>query len=72
MSVITILMYWLLFVIGIDLIAKLHIRLQQTNADNIRMLNGMHEGLLVLNKPMLNEKECNLAAHSVAFCNKTA
>ena len=63
----------MLFVVGLDLLAKLLIRLQQTNVDQIKMLDGMHEGLLVLNKPMLNDcKKGSKEAYSVAFCNKTA
>ena len=37
-------------VTGIDILAILHHKLQLSNKENIRMLDGMHEGLLVLNK----------------------
>ena len=58
------------YVTGIDVMAILHMRLKLTNTENIRMLDGMHEGLLVLNKS--KDKEGTAAASSVAFCNKPA
>ena len=36
------------------------------------MLNGMHEGLLILKKPKFNKKKGITSNHSVAFCNKPA
>ena len=58
------------YVTGIDIMANLHMRLELTNTENIRMLDGMHEGLLVLNKS--KDKEGTAAARSVAFCNRPA
>ena len=36
------------------------------------MLDGMHEGLLILNKPKLNKKKGTSSTQSVAFCNRPA
>lgn len=36
------------------------------------MLDGMHEGLLIVNKQKLNKKRATTSAGSVAFCNKPA
>ena len=62
---------WLTFVLvmalfltasGIRYIFQLQSRIAQTNAENIRLLDGMHEGVLILHK---HTKE-------IIFCNKPA
>ena len=62
----------IIYATGIDIMAILHKRLQLANSENIKMLDGMHEGLLVLNKPRLSNKTGTWRPHSVAFCNKPA
>ena len=47
---------------GIRYIFKLQSRISQTNVENIRLLDGMHEGVLILHK---HTKE-------IIFCNKPA
>ena len=48
-------------------ISSLHQRLKRVNAENISLLNGMHEGLLILSSS-LNEK----VKDQVLFCNRSA
>ena len=46
---------------AIELVSKLYLRLDFTNAENIKILNGMHEGVLILSKPILsNDKRNNM------------
>ena len=45
----------------VNYIRKLHNSLSSANEDNLRLLDGMHEGLLILNT---NEKD-----PGVMFCN---
>ena len=42
-------------------IQDLHMKLTSVNADNFKLLNGMHEGLLILNK--------NEDFSQIMFCN---
>ena len=42
-------------------IQDLHMKLTSVNADNLKLLNGMHEGLLILNK--------NEDSRQIMFCN---
>ena len=40
--------------------SQLRLRMQSFNSENVKLLDGMHEGLLILNK----------IDHTVAFCNR--
>ena len=63
-------------VVVIDIVAILHKKLQLANQQNIKMLDGMHEGLLILNKAKATAAEQNSLdtrlAQSVAFINRPA
>ena len=51
-------------------IASIHEKLNSTNKENMKLLNGMHEGVLILNAGPGNiEHQSN---NSVMFCNKPA
>ena len=43
-------------------VVDLHQELLTTNTENVKLLDGMHEGLLILSK----------TSHEVMFCNKPA
>ena len=43
-------------------IEQLHSKLKDTNGENVKMLDGMHEGLLILSKD----------TNQAVFCNKSA
>jgi len=49
-----------MFALIIQYICELHNRIKGYNLENIRLLDGMHEGLLILTK----------SSKSVMFCNK--
>ena len=51
-----------LFAIGIIYISDLNMRLKTVNSQNVKMLDGMHEGILILSK----------AEQTTMFCNKSA
>jgi hypothetical protein len=46
-------------------ISQLHQRMKTLNTANIKLLNGMHEGLLILSKAETSD-------YSIMFCNKSA
>ena len=48
-------------------ISSLYIRLEFMNSENIKLLNGMHEGLLILSKPEIFDSD-----REEMFCNKSA
>ena len=47
---------------GFLYIVDLHQELHTTNTENVKLLDGMHEGLVILSK----------TSHEVMFCNKPA
>ena len=47
------------FGVAIELVSELYLRLDFTNAENIKILNGMHEGVLILSKPILSNDKRN-------------
>lgn len=47
---------------GIRYIFQLQSKISLTNAENIRLLDGMHEGVLILSK----------RTNDIIFCNKPA
>ena len=53
----------MLLAITIVYIQDLHSNLTTVNADNLKLLNGMHEGLLILSKDEENRQ--------IMFCNAT-
>ena len=55
-----------LFAALLQYITTLHGRLETMNFENIRLLDGMHEGLLILNKTTPEQKR------EVMFCNNSA
>ena len=48
--------------IMLQYISNLHFRMQSSITQNIRLLDGMHEGLLIVSK----------AENAIMFCNKPA
>ena len=71
-SAITICIIFVFVATGIDIMAMLHNQIQLTNSEQIKMLDGMHEGLIIINKPKLNRKTGKTSTHSVAFSNRSA
>ena len=55
------------FFTSVNIVIKLLRRLQIVNEENTKLLNNMHEGLLILRKPDQNNDR-----RSVMFCNKPA
>ena len=55
-------MFILLTSMGFMYIVDLHQELHTTNTENVKLLDGMHEGLVILSK----------TNHDVMFCNKPA
>ena len=51
-------------------ISTLHQRLKRLNAENINLLDGMHEGLLILSKTTSSLRAA--AKDQILFCNRTA
>ena len=43
-------------------IASLHSKMASVNVENLKLLDGMHEGLLILSKPSLKPMFCNRSA----------
>ena len=59
--------FLLLMVATLNYIVSLHNKLDLAKVESIKLLNGMHEGVLIINKP----KQLD-SARKVLFCNKSA
>ena len=46
-------------------ISKLHIKMRNKNAENVKLLDGMHEGLLILSKSEMTTMFCNRPAQKL-------
>ena len=51
-------------------ISTLHQKLKRLNAENINLLDGMHEGLLILTKTNTSVQEA--IKDKILFCNRSA
>ena len=64
-SIITISIASMTFYSAVDYFSQLQQKLKFTNVENIKLLDGMHEGLLILNKPVKHDNP-----RTVMFCNR--
>ena len=60
-----------LFAMLLIYIQTLHRRMRTFNFENVKLLDGMHEGLLILQKPPASMNSMRLA-NEIMFCNRSA
>ena len=59
-----------LFAMLLMYIAQLHRRMKNLNCENVKMLDGMHEGLLIVQKSTTNSMRT--LTNDIMFCNRSA
>lgn len=67
MAILILAIYCVFFILSINYISQLHNKLDFANSENVRLLNGMHEGVLIIKKPKQPD-----GSRRVMFCNRPA